>query len=276
MGPRPFGRGDYGPAGQSVCPPRFNGAAAFRPRRHGPAAHSALPSRFNGAAAFRPRRPEGVVASGFAPTLQWGRGLSAAETSSARKATAGQTGFNGAAAFRPRRRARDGNYRQTGDASMGPRPFGRGDIKAAATRAKACCFNGAAAFRPRRRIARSTVSAASKLQWGRGLSAAETAGLASCVVITTYARVCEREGYVRQVFGHIQNPAVHKSLLVKDLPSRERAQDPPPPPSRSRGYSPENTAKTPRPQWRPAPNAMGPAASSLKISLAQRSGHLRR
>jgi len=161
--------------------------------------------------------------------------------------------FNGAAAFRPRRHSCEIRCRANDEASMGPRPFGRGDTHASSF----CQF-------------------LIVLQWGRGLSAAETAGLASCVVITTYARVCEREGYVRQVFGHIRNPAVHKSLLVKDLPSRERAQDPPPPPSRSRGYSPENMAKTPRPQWRPAPNAMGPAASSLKTSLAQRSGHLRR
>ena len=208
--------------------------------------------------------------------LQWGRGLSAAET------------------------CRDARLEQPPLASMGPRPFGRGDemslaascmsprlqwgrgLSAAETlsvpiEGRSCAgFNGAAAFRPRRRSQDYVEASLLSLQWGRGLSAAETAGLASCVVITTYARVCEREGHVRQVFGHVRNPAVHNSLFVKDLPSRERAQDPPPPPSRSRGYSPENTAKTPRPQWRPAPNAMGPAASSLKISLAQRSGHLRR
>ena len=61
MGPRPFGRGDQ--------PNRRK----TRPR-----------NRFNGAAAFRPRRHQELAQRVAMVTLQWGRGLSAAETSSCR------------------------------------------------------------------------------------------------------------------------------------------------------------------------------------------------
>ncbi len=83
--------------------------------------------------------------------------------------------FNGAAAFRPRRPELGWSGNVMRIASMGPRPFGRGDLIAKADWANGVCFNGAAAFRPRRRFGESLRRAASRLQWGRGLSAAETA-----------------------------------------------------------------------------------------------------
>ncbi len=60
--------------------------------------------------------------------------------------------FNGAAGFRPRRQA-----------------------KQLVTRNGYFCFNGAAGFRPRRHgSSRGSLSASTRLQWGRGLSPTET------------------------------------------------------------------------------------------------------
>ena len=81
MGPRPFGRGDRAVCAHRTLSRRFNGAAAFRPRRrslHG--LHSLVADSFNGAAAFRPRRRICFEHRGYPRKLQWGRGLSAAET----------------------------------------------------------------------------------------------------------------------------------------------------------------------------------------------------
>jgi len=129
MGPRPFGRGDHRSTGFCVSLAGFNGAAAFRPRR---------------------RERRFVVKRNW--QLQWGRGLSAAETATDSPERGPPTNcFNGAAAFRPRRQSTSGS-----DARKQPG------------------FNGAAAFRPRRRDRCGATAQDDKLQWGRGLSAAET------------------------------------------------------------------------------------------------------
>ena len=128
MGPRRFGRGDI-----FLHPQLRVRAASMGPRPFG---RGDLNSPANQQQRYR---------------LQWGRGLSAAETSARRDGRATRKCFNGAAAFRPRRLGR-----RTQSPTRNPG------------------FNGAAAFRPRRRTNKRSVRAAETLQWGRGLSAAET------------------------------------------------------------------------------------------------------
>ena len=84
--------------------------------------------RFNGAAAFRPRKAVGLVRKALErQELQWGRGLSAAEGAERkRKAAAAAAlqwgrGLSAAEGVRPQEAHGHGR-----DASMGPRPFGRG------------------------------------------------------------------------------------------------------------------------------------------------------
>jgi len=85
MGPRLFSRGNVAyPAGCVVNLIRFNGAAAFQPRKL-PRSPPARRHRrgFNGAAAFQPRKRATVnPAAWHLAALQWGRGFSAAETCS--------------------------------------------------------------------------------------------------------------------------------------------------------------------------------------------------
>ncbi len=231
MGPRPFSRGNAEPGGLGDDGGGgFNGAAAFQPRKFAPLsarlryllwlqwgrglsaaeiAGPALPgapglSRFNGAAAFQPRKcGGGGLAAWHYHLLQWGRGLSAAEIRSVETAIQPQ---------------------QT--ASMGPRPFSRGNDPRKASifnaqcslqwgrglsaaemcrsrspaRRRRRCFNGAAAFQPRKSGSREqegkddgcvngaaafqprkwayaagALASIDRLQWGRGLSAAEMA-----------------------------------------------------------------------------------------------------
>ena len=132
MGPRPFSRGNtaMGPGG---VPDR---------------------SRFNGAAAFQPRKLGICPTCGCVKTvLQWGRGLSAAETpQAARGPMKGEPASMGP---RPFSRGNDFLALRTHHAdiaSMGPRPFSRGNFSS---------WNCGSRMR-------------SELQWGRGLSAAET------------------------------------------------------------------------------------------------------
>ena len=137
--------------------------------------------------------------------LQWGRGFSAAETSSCQPTRRRRTSrFNGAAAFQPRKRHGGGTCRSTWHvslqwgrgfsaaetgrglslllslldaASMGPRLFSRGNVSGSdLAPSRASRFNGAAAFQPRKHGAsRPTRFQANVwLQWGRGFSAAET------------------------------------------------------------------------------------------------------
>ena len=107
--------------------------------------------------------------------LQWGRDLSAAEREVSPDYDWGLYSFNGAATFRPRRDTGDRREVRLQHASMGPRPFGRGEVRETAgheTHKLASMgprpfgrgeplythphtthprsFNGAATFRPRR------------------------------------------------------------------------------------------------------------------------------
>ena len=155
MGPRPFGRGN---ARCQSCPQRCTADLQWgrglsvaeirngRPRRDGRTIPSmgprpfgrgnvlfqrqaaAGPGAFNGAAAFRSRKFSVLhfTHRGIS-SLQWGRGLSVAEMRRARLVSTG--------GIAP---------------SMGPRPFGRGNVGTV-----------------------YTVSEMRRLQWGRGLSVAE-------------------------------------------------------------------------------------------------------
>ena len=107
--------------------------------------------------------------------LQWGRDLSAAERTVTIKVKSGLLCFNGAATFRPRRAVPAVQRHGQRDASMGPRPFGRGEIQGRTGRSERSRFNGAATFRPRRGVpARAARPNGVPLQWGRDLSAAES------------------------------------------------------------------------------------------------------
>ena len=204
MGPRPFSRGNIQPI----------------------ATASSNSSRFNGATAFQPWkcRSSAVIASS-SKLLQWGHGLSAVEMllevallsqpleasmgprpfsrgnpSCRWPGRAGRRCFNGATAFQPWKFTRDAangdqiNVLQWGHglsaveifatvlkhkaipgASMGPRPFSRGNLSWAANRAsRASGFNGATAFQPWKFPRWGWLrSAPPMLQWGHGLSAVE-------------------------------------------------------------------------------------------------------
>ena len=132
--------------------------------------------RFNGAAVFRPRIPRHWHVVHGRTSLQWGRGLSTAEIDSAKRAGRRlRRSFNGAAVFRPRiRRSSSTAARSCTRASMGPRSFDRGyvELRMYVQRPRASRFNGAAVFRPRRPD--SATRGSTSLQWGRGLSTAET------------------------------------------------------------------------------------------------------
>ena len=110
----------------------FNGAATFRSRKdYGSVVGGVGHPSFNGAATFRSRKVTLlVIAAGLFLVLQWGRDLSVAEGRG------------------PRRQRRRGPQ-----ASMGPRPFGRG----------------------RHTPGRLSSTAPRQLQWGRDLSVAEGA-----------------------------------------------------------------------------------------------------
>ena len=132
MGPRPFSRGN--PCGEAKALPRATRASMgprpfSRGNRQLHGVHARFFYRFNGAAAFQPRKSAPRRWLGRKPgRLQWGRGLSAAEIE---------------------RRAADSTPNII--ASMGPRPFSRGNCEPAASPAASmACFNGAAAFQPRK------------------------------------------------------------------------------------------------------------------------------
>ncbi len=167
--------------GASIRPPRH--WASMGPRRFSRGNHSkawircCLRTRFNGAAAFQPRKSvQSALKNQLKLVLQWGRGVSAAEMGVHGKRTETPT----AASMGPRRFSR-GNRdatRRTGDmasASMGPRRFSRGNLGVAVvTGTSTCRFNGAAAFQPRKSYCAGIFTRATqKLQWGRGVSAAE-------------------------------------------------------------------------------------------------------
>ena len=134
--------------------------------------------------------------------LQWGRDLSVAETWIA-SMRSGRTdrSFNGAATFQSRKRAfhrartglcmllqwgRDLSVAETCfssctdgavyAASMGPRPFSRGNESSGRRlRSSRSCFNGAATFQSRKLVGVGMACDSTwALQWGRDLSVAET------------------------------------------------------------------------------------------------------
>ena len=181
MGPRPFGRGRALLRTDGVEGFRFNGAAAFRPRK-GPRRKGTgrQASSFNGAAAFRPRkaRPRrtpplaGKASMGPRP---FGRGRGCERSLPA----ATLPSFNGAAAFRPRKGRDPFPSRRHGlVASMGPRPFGRGRHKTSrrgGTKFWLQWGRGLSAAEGQSPWRRCSVP--KMLQWGRGLSAAEGTAL---------------------------------------------------------------------------------------------------
>ena len=178
MGPRPDGRG------KRCAPPvrlnstrSVNGAAARRPRkgRHRRPAHNGLASR------------------------QWGRGQTAAESWISCSTVCRRNRVNGAAARRPRKGLCAWRRHSALQASMGPRPDGRGKLARRAAAGPEFCVNGAAARRPRkvpisqplkrcgftgvngaaaRRPRKDTLRRLpenpSERQWGRGQTAAES------------------------------------------------------------------------------------------------------
>ena len=132
MGPRSYDRGEAPTAGRArrgVSP--FNGAAVLRPRR--------APPRW--------------LREAIAEFLQWGRGLTTAES---RRACAART--------------------ETRPPSMGPRSYDRGEsTQGDSMPSRLPSFNGAAVLRPRRAPIRAATSPSkAALQWGRGLTTAES------------------------------------------------------------------------------------------------------
>ena len=185
MGPRPFSRGNT--TSTTTTPPtpiRFNGATAFQPWKPGILRTSppCPATGFNGATAFQPWKPScpsppaGLLDQGFNGAtafqpwklvslavfrvfrawLQWGHGLSAVETRSGGMVQVCR--FQ--ASMGPRPFSRGNHPRQPQPrlpilASMGPRPFSRGNFY--------CTLQ--------------LWSSQKGLQWGHGLSAVETAAV---------------------------------------------------------------------------------------------------
>ena len=176
MGPRPFGRGRRLAGTDIGCTRRgFNGAATFRSRKGLAMPFACGPcQRFNGAATFRSRKAPGGTPAGrghdasmgprpfgrgrvaerprrsAASVLQWGRDLSVAEGRRAQRRRDRVGRFNGAATFRSRKECKAAFSYAGLNASMGPRPFGRG-----------------------RESIESVRASNMMLQWGRDLSVAE-------------------------------------------------------------------------------------------------------
>ena len=154
MGPRLFSRGEVRPDGQAGAQAtRFNGAAAFQPRRVGGGGGAQSEQR----ASMGPR----LFSRGeFALSHFFGGGLKS---------------FNGAAAFQPRRGCSVSRRVPNCNASMGPRLFSRGeryaqlplDYASVASMGPRLFSRGEAFLA---RMDHSTIS----LQWGRGFSAAES------------------------------------------------------------------------------------------------------
>ena len=195
MGPRPFSRGKTERSRRCASGDR----ASMGPR---PFSRGKLESRriasadvatgFNGAATFQPRKGYRSQCTATQLTqLQWGRDLSAAESSGTQSVDVDridvlQWGRDFSAA-----ESRGGRAVTSTDASMGPRLQPR---KARSTCGSRRSFNGAATFQPRKaeslassvrasmgprpfsrgKLARWAPASARSLQWGRDFSAAES------------------------------------------------------------------------------------------------------
>ena len=156
MGPPPFGDGNVVDqvdmllrAGASMGPPPFGDGNKVWTK------HEGYPSVcFNGATAFRRwKRLIGLALSSGSARLQWGHRLSAMETVSVASLA-----------------------KRAGGASMGPPPFGDGNLKVVRVGIyMRRCFNGATAFRRWKRPERRDKHMGGYvLQWGHRLSAMET------------------------------------------------------------------------------------------------------
>ena len=181
MGPRLFSRGnDPVLAATRRQKPRFNGAAAFQPRKRTATPGTGLPI---GRASMGPRlfsrgnkRVAGCNGGGY-DMLQWGRGFSAAETCGLPWVVRRMDGFNGAAAFQPRklrdwRHYHSSQTRFNGAAAFQPRKRG---YSVAPSKAVFCASMGPRLFsRGNTRGWPWKQSRPTWLQWGRGFSAAET------------------------------------------------------------------------------------------------------
>ena len=181
MGPRPFSRGNYlASVNRNVLRGLLqwgHGLSAVETCSRWPGHHGQHPG-FNGATAFQPWK------------LAIGRAVDR-----------GVSGFNGATAFQPwKQEASVAACLFTVPASMGPRPFSRGNTNSMGGHVRAhSCFNGATAFQPWKRAEqgrhrlRPNASMGPRpfsrgntlpsvggspilalLQWGHGLSAVET------------------------------------------------------------------------------------------------------
>ena len=171
---------------------RFNGAAVFQPRKQLCSSIAwAATGGFNGAAVFQPRKPviDGVIAILY-HALQWGRGLSTAET---RQNRSPNRRNQAQASMGPRSFNRGNDAVRIGappyiPASMGPRSFNRGNIPFETWMDLA----NPASMGPRsfnRGNALTSIRFPIRvlpLQWGRGLSTAETS-VGSSVVHPTPA-----------------------------------------------------------------------------------------
>ena len=181
MGPRPFSRGNLATIRRRGCSSScFNGATAFQPwkcLRGGTFAVDRVGS-FNGATAFQPWKSPRRPASPFAGSpLQWGHGLSAVEIGFSSDRPNGRRELqwgHGLSAVEIRPHLRE--HRVGFLASMGPRPFSRGneprptaarDLHAGASMGPRPFSRGNDSAPTRFRISWG------RLQWGHGLSAVE-------------------------------------------------------------------------------------------------------
>ena len=179
MGPRPFGRGRSSGAASGRPPPqRFNGAATFRSRkgrRPHQRADRAPPASMGPRPFGRGRSEISELTGTIEALLQWGRDLSVAEGGlSATSLSIGSRLQWGRDLSVAEGETPDGAYRAGQNASMGPRPFGRGRRKAARGGIpKRPASMGPRPFgRGRISVTRGATTTAG-LQWGRDLSVAE-------------------------------------------------------------------------------------------------------
>ena len=181
MGPRPFSRGNgkvghlAGVFAKTSLQWGRGLSAAEITRSH--AATNERQRRFNGAAAFQPRK-FWLYWRTESPTqgLQWGRGLSAAEM----KGDSARAFNDLAASMGPRPFSRgniSGRSRPPSNrlASMGPRPFSRGNVEVLGYGDVAMVASmGPRPFSRGNRVSPLARRVRARgLQWGRGLSAAE-------------------------------------------------------------------------------------------------------
>ena len=203
MGPRPFGRGRPG----ATTPPKPFTSASMGPRpfgrgrQHNPTytAGKFMLLQWGRDLSVAEGSSSEAAAGADSCSLQWGRDLSVAEGCRRQKRRRRdrqlQWGrdlsvaegspdlwnqlspgvcFNGAATFRSRKGGVPRPAQHALDASMGPRPFGRGRLQPGQSLSR----SGGASMGPRpfgrgRRLTAGEFEAWARLQWGRDLSVAE-------------------------------------------------------------------------------------------------------